>query len=256
MRLDSWKVAVWLLTYILVLPLLPADDQKPAPNSSASGLSAATQIVKKGDVVGGESAAANYLLGPDDEILINALHVTEITDKPYRIDSAGYIKVPMIGRLHAAGLTVELLERELSSRLAMYVREPEVSVRIAEFKSQPVSILGAVKTPGVYHLRGRITLMEVLSSAGGLDTEAGSTAHITRQNECEAAPSGGARKDAAAQGRALDVQLKSVLEAKDPSNNIQICANDVIVIPRAKLVYVLGEVRKPGGFDRARRLTW
>jgi polysaccharide export outer membrane protein len=241
-------MAAWLLSYTLSVPLLVADDQKPAPNSSTPAVSAAPQAGKDTAAVGTGPVAANYLLGPDDEIVISALHVTEITDKPYRIDSAGYITVPMIGRLHAGGLTVELLERELSSRLAMYVREPEVSVRIAEFKSQPISVLGAVKTPGIYHLRGRITLMEVLSAAGGLDTEAGSTAHITRQNECGAAPPKGTPKDTAAQGSALDIQLKPLMEAKDTGNNVTVCANDVIVIPRAKLVYVLGEVRKPGGF--------
>src|SRR5207249_6329502 len=153
-----------------------ADDQKSA--AAGSGL-----------------AATNYVLGPDDEVTITALHVTEITDKPYRIDSAGYITVPMIGRVHAGGLTVELLERELTSRLVVYIREPEVSARVAEFKSQPVSVLGAVKAPGVYHLRGRITLMELLSAAGGLDPESGGTAHIPRQRECAAVPSDHARKD-------------------------------------------------------------
>jgi polysaccharide export outer membrane protein len=191
---------------------------------------------------------ANYLLGPDDEVVIQALHATEITDKPFRIDSAGDINVPMVGRVHASGFTVGKLENELASKLAAYVREPEVTVRVTEFKSQPVSVLGAVKTPGVYHLRGRITLMEVLSAAGGLDAEAGSTANITRQKECGTLPVDSARVDPSGNFSVGQVKLKPLLDAQDPSSNLLICSNDVIVVPRAKLVYVLGEVHKPGGF--------
>src|SRR2546428_11380358 len=93
MRLACWTAVAWLLVCPTCASLTAADDQKSA--AAGSGL-----------------AATNYVLGPDDEVTITALHVTEITDKPYRIDSAGYITVPMIGRVHAGGLTVELLERE------------------------------------------------------------------------------------------------------------------------------------------------
>src|SRR5437660_221549 len=97
---------------------------------------------------------ANYVLGPDDEIVIHALHVEEITEAPVRVDSTGYIKAPLIGRVRAGGQTVDQLEQALSARLSEYVINPEVTVRIAEFRSQPVSVLGAVKNPGVYFIRG------------------------------------------------------------------------------------------------------
>jgi len=188
------------------------------------------------------------MLGPEDEVVIQALHAAEITDKPFRIDSAGNITVPMIGRVHAAGMNVGQLENELSSRLTSYIREPEVTVRVTEFKSQPVSVMGAVKTPGVYHLRGKLTLMEVLSAAGGLEQEAGGTVNITRQNECGKASLDNARTDPSGQFTIGEVKLKPLMEAQSPANNVLICANDVIVVPRAKLIYVIGEVHKPGGF--------
>jgi polysaccharide biosynthesis/export protein len=226
MRQACWICFAWIVLCVTCFPLTAADDRKPLSGS----------------------APANYVLGPDDEIVIQALHVAEISDKPFRIDSAGHITVPMIGRVQAKGLTVSQLEAELTSRLASFIREPEVTVRIAEFKSQPVSVLGAVKTPGVYHLRGRITLMEVLSAAGGLEPEAGGKVNITRQSDCGALPVANARKDPSGNFTVGEVNLKPLLDAQDPANNFRICANDVIVVPRAKLIYVIGEVRKPGGF--------
>jgi len=228
MRLGCWKVSLSLFICAAFTFLIAADDRKPAPLSGP--------------------AAASYMLGPEDEVVIQALHAAEITDKPFRIDSAGNITVPMIGRVHAAGMNVGQLENELSSRLTSYIREPEVTVRVTEFKSQPVSVMGAVKTPGVYHLRGKLTLMEVLSEAGGLEQEAGGTVNITRQNECGKASLDNARTDPSGQFTIGEVKLKPLMEAQSPANNVLICANDVIVVPRAKLIYVIGEVHKPGGF--------
>jgi polysaccharide export outer membrane protein len=78
----------------------------------------------------------------------------------------------MAGRLGASGLTIEQLEAQLVERLKTFIREPEVSVSITEFRSQPVSVIGAVKNPGVHQLQGRKTLIEILSLAGGLDRAA------------------------------------------------------------------------------------
>jgi polysaccharide export outer membrane protein len=188
------------------------------------------------------------VLGPDDEIVVHALHAREIADKPFRIDLLGDMNIPMIGRVRAGGLTVEQLERELNSRLSPYIREPEVAVRVTEFKSQPVSVLGAVKNPGVYPLRGRITLMEMLSAAGGLEQDSGGTINITRRSECGAVPVDNARADPSGHFSIGEVKLKPLMEAQNPANNLLVCAHDVIVVPRAKLVYVIGEVHKPGGF--------
>ena len=195
-----------------------------------------------------DSAVSNYVLGADDEILIRALHADEISEKPFRIDSSGYVRIPIIGRVRAAGLTVEQLERELSSRLSPYIREPEVTVRVTEFKSQPVSVLGAVKNPGVYHLQGSKTLIETLSAAGGLEPDAGGTINITRRSECGAVPLGNARPDPSGRFTIGEVKVKPLMDAKDPNNNLTVCSNDVITVPRARLVYVIGEVHKPGGF--------
>jgi len=192
--------------------------------------------------------AASYELGPDDEITIRALHADEITDKPFRVDPLGYLSLPIIGRVRAGGLTVEQLAHEVSSRLSSFIREPEVSIRVTEFRSQPLSVLGAVKNPGVYRLRGRTTLIEALSSAGGLEPDSGGTIHITRQSECGTVPLDNAQPDPSGRFSTGEVKLQPLMEARNPANNLLVCANDVITVPRARLVYVIGEVHKPGGF--------
>src|SRR5215510_15064630 len=118
------------------------------------------------------SHEAEYILGPGDQLRVWALGVEEISDKPLRIDPSGDVDLPTLGRMRASGLTVEQFRGDLLKRLAKEVREPRASVDIVEFGSQPVSVIGAVGTPGVKQLQGRKTLAEVLSDAGGLKPDA------------------------------------------------------------------------------------
>ena len=120
-----------------------------------------------------DETRTTYLLGPDDTVTIRAENAPDLSDKPFRVDAAGELKLPMIGRLHAGGLTVDQLETEIATRLKVYIVEPEVTVSITEFRSQPVSVVGAVATPGVHQLEGRKTLVEILAIAGGLRPDAG-----------------------------------------------------------------------------------
>ena len=99
-----------------------------------------------------DQARITYLLGPDDTVTIHAQNAPDLSEKPFRVDAAGEIKLPMIGRVHAGGLTTEQLEAEIATRLKVYLVEPEVTVGITEFRSQPVSIVGAVAAPGVHQL--------------------------------------------------------------------------------------------------------
>src|SRR5689334_19282740 len=91
----------------------------------------------------------NYILGPNDEIVILALDAEEIANKPTRITTSGDINLPLVGRIHAAGMNLEQLEAEVTQRLSKYIKEPHVAINVTQFKSQPVSIFGAVGSPGV-----------------------------------------------------------------------------------------------------------
>ena len=128
-------------------------------------------------------APTTYTLGPDDQITIHAIDVEEIGDKPVRIDTRGFINLPLVGHVQAAGLTIDTLELEIADRLKKYVNTPDVSVSLVELRSQPISVLGQVQTPGVHQLQGQKTLFEVLSLAGGLRPDAGNLVKITRRME-------------------------------------------------------------------------
>jgi polysaccharide biosynthesis/export protein len=215
----------------------------PAP------LPAQTVQAATGDrrVVEGEANARSaYLLGPDDQITIRALDVPDINNTPQRVDPNGDLGLPMIGRVHAAGMTVAELERELIKRLKAYLQEPDVSIGLTEMRSQPVSVLGAVGTSGVHQLEGRKSLLEVLSMAGGLSADAGPAVRITRQADRGRIPLAEATENASGRFSTVEIDVRSLLEARNPEKNIVIQPYDVISVPRADVVYVVGEVGKPG----------
>lgn len=193
-----------------------------------------------------DQALITYLLGPDDTVTIHAQNAPDLSEKPFRVDAGGEIKLPMIGRVHAGGLTVDQLETEIATRLKVYLVEPEVQVSISEFRSQPVSIVGAVSTPGVHQLEGQKTLVEILAIAGGLRPDAGPTVKITRRIEFGRIPLPGAADDPTHQFSIAEINLKSVMEARNPEFNIPIKPHDVISVPHAEVVYVIGEVGHAG----------
>jgi polysaccharide export outer membrane protein len=190
----------------------------------------------------------NYALGPGDQILIRAIDVEEIDNKPVLIDRRGNIDLPVVGKLQAAGLTPDQLEAALAQRLTRVLVHPDVSVSVVELRSQPVSILGSVGAPGVHQLQGDKTLFEVLSLAGGLRTDAGYTVIITRQIEWGPIPLADATFDSTGKFSVASVNVKSIMAGTNPSENIHIKPNDVITVPRGEIIYVIGAVRKPGGF--------
>jgi polysaccharide export outer membrane protein len=196
-----------------------------------------------------EAAPEAYLLGPDDQLLIRVLDVEEFGDQlPLKIDPNGQISLPLLGLVKAAGLTAEDLEIDLARRLRGYVKEPHVKVRVAEFRAAPVSVLGSVNTAGVQQIRGRKTLYEVLSQAGGLKSDAGDVITITRPKSSGALPLPNMRTDESGNYQVGEVNARDLLSAKSPLANITILPHDVVSVPRAELVYVMGEVNRSGGF--------
>lgn len=194
------------------------------------------------------TSAANYVLGPEDQITIRGMDIEEIADKPFRVDAGGMISLPLVGRIRAAGLTLEGFERDLRERLQKFVRNPQFAVNVHEFKSNVVSILGAVGNPGTHHLQGPRTLLELISQVGGLRPECGSTIKITRRMEYGPIPLAEARTDLSGKFSVAELPLSPLTNSIRPQDNIQVMPHDVISIPRGELIYVLGDVRKSGGF--------
>lgn len=191
---------------------------------------------------------SSYVLGPDDLISIRILQAPDLADKPIRIDLNGYIDLPFIGRVRAGGTTVEVLRAELQSKYTSIIREPQVTVTVEEFRSQPVSIIGAVNTPGVHQIRGRKSLVEVLSMAGGLRQDAGNTVKLTRSMDWGKIPLESAMIDETGKYSVATIDLKQLMEASNPAVNILVQPDDVISVPKAEMVYVIGEVPRTGGF--------
>lgn len=190
----------------------------------------------------------NYILGPEDQITLFVADLEEISGKPIRIDMRGDLNIPIAGRVHAAGLTADQLEVEIESRLKKQVHEPHVIVSVSEFRSQPVSVLGYVTNPGVHQLEGRKTLFEMLSLAGGLRVEAGYSVKITRNLKWGRIPLPDAHDDATGQFSIASVFVKNIMNGTNPTENITIKPEDTITVPKAELIYVIGSVKKPGGY--------
>ena len=190
-------------------------------------------------------------LGPGDELRIAVADVDDIPDRPIRIDAAGQIDLPLIGTLQAAGLTPEQLREALQSRFAKYVATPQVTVNVTTYESRPVSVLGAVGRPGVYQINSSKRLTDVLSLAGGPSPEAGSTVVVTRQNTRGELSATGLTAEQSATANTLRVPLDELTSATRPDHNILIEPEDVITVPKADIIYVLGNVHKAGGFSLA-----
>ncbi len=188
-----------------------------------------------------------FRLGAGDIIQIHAVEAEDMSDKPIRIGADGYINLPTVGRLKVADRTVEDVQAEIVDRLKRLIVKPDVTVTAVETHSHPVSVVGAVKNPGVYELTGRKTLLEVMSLSGGPRDDAGYIARITRQKEFGPIPLPKAAVDVSGQFSVAELNLQKIMEARDPAGNIPMMPNDVISVPKADMVYVIGDVLKPGG---------
>jgi len=197
----------------------------------------------------GLAAPSGYILGPDDQFSVYVEDLTdEFTGKSFRIDTNGEVNLPVIGRLHAAGDTLAALESQCKDRLLSILKTPQVTITLTSFGGQPVSILGAVNTPGIRQLEGRKTLFEVLSLAGGLRQDAGYRIKITRSLHYGPIPLPQAESDPASETSSATVKTDDIIDGADPSQNILILPGDTISVPRAQLVYVIGSVGRAGGF--------
>lgn len=225
------------IAFLSLASLAPASAQNPSPTAAEQAKSKCESEIR-----------STYLLGPDDLLEISGPELTESGAKRSRIDGEGNVEVPLVGRVHVAGLTVQQTEEKLNKLLRTYIRDPQAAVNVAEVHSQPVSVLGAVNTPGVHQVQGHKTLLEMLALAGGIRPDAGYSVRITRQVEWGCIPLGNAKADASGRFSVAELNLKKIMEAKNPEENIEIFPHDVISVPKADMVYVIGEVRRSGGF--------
>ncbi len=234
------------LVSALAQGVVPADGRVGVPVDSA--IPSTTANVASTAQSAAPTNVSSYILGPEDQITVRVFAANDIPDKPVQIDNDGSVTLPMIGSVRAAGLTVEQLQDNLVTAYKKYFKDPQVTVLVNDFRSQPVSVAGNVIKPGVVQLRGNRNLMEVIGQAGGLQADAGDSVLITRNLSEGPIPVAGAFTDPTGKYSVAHINIRSIMSGKEPEENIQIKPHDVITVPRARLVYVLGNVGRPGGY--------
>jgi polysaccharide biosynthesis/export protein len=213
-----------------------------------------------------------YRIGSEDVLDINVFEAQEM-NREVRVSASGEISFPLLGAVRAAGLTPRELEMVLQELLHQkYMKDPHVGVFVHDMQSHPVSVMGAVRRPGVFQIRGSKTLLEVLSLAEGLADDAGEFAIILRGAALQDAPGSVAekavlaesleppnagklgapapalKKDDSSSENVVQVNLKVLLESRDPRQNPVVYPGDIVKVTRAGIVYVVGAVQRPGGF--------
>jgi polysaccharide export outer membrane protein len=189
------------------------------------------------------SSAQDYILGEGDVLTVSVYDQPDLTSV-VRISGDGMITLPLIGQVHAAGQSVDQLSGEIETRLADgYLIHPQASIFIEEFRNLKATILGGVRSPGLYELKGQTTLLELISKAGGLIEDASNEA-IIRRNDSN--PEG---------QEVITINLNELMEQGQLSRNLTILNGDNIFIPKKKVFYVTGEVKSPDSYTYEKGLT-
>ena len=226
-----------VVTFALLLAAAPRAAQAPQP-----------QLVSH---AGGESQA-NYVVGPEDILAVTVFNEAQLSGR-YRVENDGHFSYPFLGRVRAGGATVGDVAATLQKRLADgYLRNPQVTVEVEQFRSQSVFVIGEVRTPGKYMLSGAVSLIEALAQAGSVTQQAGGEVLILH-------PKDGARRPGAIMPERTDADVQRVnlheIETGRLSKNLDIRDGDTIFVPKAERFFVTGFVRTPGSYTLEPNMT-
>ncbi len=200
----------------------------PAYSQNVASLDVAVNNPPPG---GGATHALQISSG--DLLDVNVFDTTELSGK-LRVDEHGTITLPLGGDLYVSGLTAELAGHAIEMRLLEkdILKDPHVQVTVLEYATQGVTVLGEVKNPGVYPLLGTHGLLDLISAAGGATPNAGKAVTVTHRTD----PS-----------HPVIVNVESK-PGSTVAYNVDVYPGDTIMVSHAGIVYVVGDVGKPGGF--------
>ena len=188
-------------------------------------------------------ASARMNVSPSDDLIGSGdlLHVSVFEAKDLeikvRVNSRGYVTLPLLGQVLVKGLSVREAEEKTEHLYRRrYIKDPHVSIFVEERFSQRVTVVGQVKSPGTYDYLSKQRLMDVLALVGGLADNAGRTVQIRRI---------GSMPD---EHGMFIVDLDKLVNEGMTELNIEINGGDVIYVPEAGVFFVDGAVRRPGSY--------
>jgi polysaccharide export outer membrane protein len=191
----------------------------------------------------GRANAPAIFIGPGDMLSINVFETPELTTS-LRVSQTGDINLPVLGRVHVAGLTAQGAAVEIQDELKEkgLLIDPHVTVSTTEFASQGATVLGEVRAPGVYPTLGSRRLLDMLALAGGVSNTAGRLVTIVHRGDPE---------------HPIHIALQPTPAAMREQKNPVILPGDTVDVAKAGVVYILGDVLRPGGIlvDNNERLS-
>lgn len=192
-------------------------------------------------ILPGLTLAEEYLIGPGDVLKINVYDNKDL-QTTVRVANNGKIVMPLLGQVNVGGMKISDVTDKLTTLLADgYIVNPQVNIFIEDFRSKKAVILGHVNKPGLVELRGSTTFLEAVSNAGGFKDKAGDTATIKRIS--------GDKQEV------IVVNIKSMVEGGDLTQNIPIHDGDTIFISKTGMCYVTGEVKNPDAYPCDKETT-
>jgi polysaccharide biosynthesis/export protein len=218
-------------------PVKRNTEQPPSPTTMIQTLPSQPDVPNANGVRRQErehaELARGVVIGPGDELDISVYGVPELSQH-MRVGSTGEVSLPLIGNVHVAGLSNDTAQALIERRLAdgHFLNNPHVSVYVKEYTTEGISLVGEVNKPGVYSALGAHRLLDLIQTAGGLTVKAGRTATVAHRDDLK---------------QPVTLMLSDDAD-KIAENNIELLPGDTVVISKAGIVYVVGEINRPGGF--------
>jgi polysaccharide export outer membrane protein len=188
----------------------------------------------------------DYIIGAQDILTITVWNDPPLSGK-YSVETDGSFTFPLLGRIKAGGGTLRDAEAEIRKRLADgFLKDPQVSVAVQEYRSQLIFVMGEVRQPGTHVLSGSMTLLEALARAGSTTERAALEVIVVRPSGT-ATPSAALIPGSEGVSEMIRVQLQE-LQTGALAGNVPLRAGDTVFVPRADKVYVFGQVKLPGEY--------
>jgi polysaccharide export outer membrane protein len=226
---------------LLALLLAPASGQAPPAETPP----AAPPAAAPGAPVAVPAPTGDYEVGPGDVLEVNVFGNEDLSRIP-TVQTNGAVSLPLLGEVQVAGLTVAEVQRKITNLLAKdYLVNPQVEVKVREYQSQYVSVVGEVNSPGRKPIRGRMRLIDALLESGGFKATASAEVMITRT---DGTFDGGRRS--------INVRISSAASLQDQINlELPLKNGDIMTAMPKAFVTVDGEVNKPGRYAIESDLT-